>query len=186
LGATWVPRYHFFKISDPATVIVHWHSELLRTKNPLLKDIPKDEVERTLEKEGVFKDVPPEEWDHMFEHIPHVFRNVLNYFQKQECRIPPDSPTMIEFWDRWHCFKNSWTYNELLNEIKEITKDWRYLPTGWRPKFDGVDLKPSSSDHDELVVFLDGNDSRKKALYAQFSEYNPYDTYDQEHLGRFY
>jgi len=167
-------------------VIVHWHSELLRTKNPLLKDIPKDEVERTLEKEGVFKDVPPEEWDHMFEHIPHVFRNVLNYFQKQECRIPPDSPTMIEFWDRWHCFKNSWTYNELLNEIKEITKDWRYLPTGWRPTFDGVDLKPSSSDHDELVVFLDGNDSRKKALYAPFSEYNPYDTYDQEHLGRFY
>ncbi len=49
-----------------------------------------------------------------------------------------------------------------------------------------VDLKPSSSDHDELVVFLDGKDSRKKALYAPFSEYKSYDTYDKEHLERFY
>jgi hypothetical protein len=40
--------------------------------------------------------------------------------------------------------------------------------------------------HDELAVFLDGNDSRKKALYAPFGEYNPYDTYDREHVGRLY
>ena len=37
LGAGSFPRYVFFKISDPAKVIVHWHSVLLRIKNPLLK-----------------------------------------------------------------------------------------------------------------------------------------------------
>jgi hypothetical protein len=181
MGAISAPRYIFFKISDPATVIVYWHSELLRIKNPLLKDVPVDEFERTLQKEGVFEEVPPDPL-----HIPHIFRNVPERLQRQECRIPSDSPTIKEFWDRWDRYKNSWTPNQVLDAINEITKDWRYLPTGWKPKFDRVEIKPSRSDHDELAVFIDGNDSRKKALYAPFSEYNPHDTFGPERLGRFY
>ncbi|MGZ5561560.1 MAG: hypothetical protein ACXWER_03520, partial [Halobacteriota archaeon] len=111
---------------------------------------------------------------------------VPEWFQRQECHILSDSPTMKEFWDRWDRYKNSWTREELLHAINEITKDWRYLPTGWRFKFDRVELEVSSSGHDELAVFIDGNDSRKKALYAPFSEYNPYEAYDREHIGRFY
>jgi len=47
-GAVSTLRYRFLKVFDPTTVIVRWHSELLRTKNPLLKDMPADEVEQTL------------------------------------------------------------------------------------------------------------------------------------------
>lgn len=183
LGAVSRPRHVFFKIPDPAEVIVHWHSVLLRTKNPLLKDIPADEFERTLEKEGVFEDVPKEDWTRNFLHIPHIFRNVPERFQRQECRIPSDSPTMKEFWAQ---YKKSWKQDKVLNVINEMTNDWRYLPTRWTFKFDGVELKPSSLGKDELVVFLDDNDSRKKALYAPFNEYDPYMTYDREHVGRFY
>jgi hypothetical protein len=39
----------------------------------------------------------------------------------------------------------------------------------------GIDCKASRLDHDEVLVFLDGTDSRKKAFYAPFDYYDPYD-----------
>jgi hypothetical protein len=41
----------------------------------------------------------------------------------------------------------------------------------------GIDCIASKSDHDELLVFLDGTDSRKKALYAPFGYYSPTASY---------
>lgn len=183
LGAVSRPRYVFFKIPDPAEVIVHWHSELLRSKNPLLKNTSVDQFERTLEKEGVFTDVPREGLRYVLERIPHIFRDAPKWFQTQECRIPSGAPTVRDFWNN---HKDSWTPAERLYAINEITKDWRYLPVGWTFKYDSVELKPSSSDLDELSVFIDGKDSRKKAAYDPFRQYNKFDKYDCEHLGRFY
>jgi hypothetical protein len=165
----------------PMLVIVHWYSKLMLAKNPLLKDVPADDFERTLEEEGVLEDDLPDDFEP--QRIPVRFRNVPDWLLRQECRIPQGSPTLKAFWDN---LPESATYKDISRLIIETTKDWRYLPTGWRFKFDRVELKPSSSDHDELAVFIDGNDSRKKAFYAPFSEYDPYEKYDREHIGRFY
>jgi len=57
---------------------------------------------------------------------------------------------------------------------------------GWKPEFDGVELELLKSGSDQLVVFLDEQDIRKKALYAPFDEYNPYKTYGPENMGHFF
>jgi hypothetical protein len=181
-GAVSNPRYRFFTMHDSVRVIIHWHSMLLRTKNPPLKDVQTDEFDRTLEKESLLVDVPPGDFD--LRRIPNRFRNVPDWLLRQECRIPQSSPTLREFWDRFSRLPKDATYDEIDRLTKEITKDWRYIPLGWTFKFSRVELEPS--DHDELVIFLDDNDSRKKAIYAPFNEYNPHDTYDRDHMGSFY
>jgi hypothetical protein len=189
MGAVSNPRYRFFTMHDSVRVIIRWHSMLLRTKNPALKDVQTDEYDRTLEKEGLLADVPPPDFE--LRHIPHTFhKGVSEGFQRDWCRIPLDSPTMKSFWDRFEELERPdrqgqhMTYAEIDRLINEITKDWRYIPLGWTFKFSRVELEPS--DHDDLVIFLDGNDSRKKAIYAPFNKYNPHDTYDRDHIGVFY
>ncbi len=94
-----------------------------------------------------------------------------------------DSPTLKTFWSG---LSETATYDEIDDLIAETLKDWQYLPVGWKPQYSGVELAPSSSTDDEFIVFLDDNDRRKKARDAPFDEYNPYSTYDREHLGRVY
>lgn len=130
-------------------------------------------------------DVPPEVWDFELRRIPVRFRNVPDELMKQECGIP-EGATLKSFWERRPEAK---TDDEIDHLIRETTKDWSHLPTGWTFKFGGVELEASPSDKNELAVILDGEnsiDSRQKALYAPFNEYSPYETYDREHLGRFY
>lgn len=165
----------------PVKIVVKWQSRLMLAKNPLLKDLPEDDFELALKKEGVLEDYLPENFQ--LRRIPVKFRNVPDWLLRQECRIPEGSQTLNSFWDR---LPASASYEEIDDLLRETTNDWRYLPTGWTFRFVGVELAPSRSSRDELVVFIDGNDSRKKALYAPFSEYNPNDMYDPEHLGRVY
>jgi len=47
-------------------------------------------------------------------------------------------------------------------------------------------LVPTQSVHDKIAIFLDGNDSRKKALYAPVDQYDEHETYSPQHVGRFY
>ncbi len=70
--------------------------------------------------------------------------------------------------------------------IHEVTKDWRYIPTGWTFKFGGVELEALPSGQDDLVIYLDEKDIRKKALYAPFDEYNPFKNYGPEDMGHFF
>ncbi len=177
-----------WKISDdPVKVIVHWHSKLMLAKNPLLKDLPADDFERTLKEEGVLEDDPPEDFESRY---ILRFRNVDDWLLRQECRIPPGSPTLQSFGDRYEKLKRlqrDVTYDEIDRLIKETIKDWLYIPTGWKfNKFSRIVLEASHSRRDELVVLLDDKDSREKALYAPFDRYDKYDKYDPEHMGHFY
>ena len=170
-------------IRSAVKVIVHFNPRLKKCKN---KGVPPHKWERVFEEEGLLEDVPPEPWDFQLRRIPVRFRNVKNERMKQECGIPEGSPTLESFWERRSEAK---TDDEIDHLIRETTKDWSYLPTGWTFKFGGVGLEASPSDKDELVVIIDGEnsiDSRQKALYAPFNEYSPYEIYDHEHLGRFY
>lgn len=184
LNAVSNPRYRFFKMDDPVRVIMHWHSRLLRIKNPTLKDVQTDEFDRTLEREGLLLDAPPDDFD--LRRIPIRFRDVDDWFLRQECRIPPNAPSLQEFWSRYHSLPEDHTNDDIDAIIQEVIKDWRYIPTGWTFKFGRVELEALPSGQDDLVVFLDEQDIRKKALYAPFDEYNPYKTYGPENMGHLF
>ena len=183
LGAVSCPRYNFFKIRDPVRAVIHWRSELVRVRNPLLKDVHEDEFDRTLEKEGLLLS-PDELSDFDLFRMPVKFRNVPNWLLTQECRIPPTSPTLREFWSRIYNLPEDATNDDIDSLRNEITKDWRYVPAGWKFKFTRVEVEPTSKERAELIILLDGNDSRQKALYAPFNEYSPYETYAPKHKGR--
>lgn len=53
-------------------------------------------------------------------------------------------------------------------------------------KLGDTDVEPSHSDRDELIVLLNGIDSRRKALYAPFDRYNPSRKYNQPRIVRRY
>jgi hypothetical protein len=47
------------------------------------------------------------------------------------------------------------------------------FPKAYQLELKDIDCEPSHLDHDELLVFFDGTDSRKKAFYAPFDYYSP-------------
>ena len=70
-------------------------------------------------------------------------------------------------------------------ESKEVPEEhiWGAMPQSsnfpWATELvaGDIDCQASPLDHDELLVFLDGTDSRKKAFYAPFDCYSPTATY---------
>jgi hypothetical protein len=68
------------------------------------------------------------------------------------------------------------------SRIHGIIPELSDFPWAYELELKDIDCETSHLNHDDLLVFFDGTDSRKKALYAPFDHYNPFVQYGPAHL----